>query len=351
MTNRLLAHWREDVGALSLKMPTDPPPTLTDFRYALANHMRAEHEDSGDVLNEDGTWGPPNVGAEGGSGIAFGYACSDSGAVLVAADAVHRRPVFYDWEHWVRQIRYAIAAYDMTHDAKWKRRIIAYDNMARGTLSDDPTTIHLNDPSWIPFSLAQYGAMAQAGPHKGLPWNARAVGWIAYGHAMRLKVDPSAGGRWAQLLLDTCRLAAVQHTGQLVADSDYGKYTRPVQATFQWGILVHAVLALCYQCDQDVPQWIFNGMDAIQALPRLDYYGTMSPVKYAYTENGKLVAYDGPGQSGDPGFAYWSSNCVALAKLTGDRDYWLRRAAKIGPTTNNSEDERKISMLYRGAIQ
>jgi hypothetical protein len=92
-------------------------------------------------------------------------------------------------------------------------------------------------------------------------------------------------------------------------------------------------------------------MDAVLRIPLVDYYGYRSPQKFCYSVNGVLVPEVSAIQGGDPGFAYWSSNCVALARLLpGQRDHFLREAARIGPTTANTEDERKLSMLYRGAI-
>ncbi len=270
--------------------------------------------------------------------------------MLVAAEAVRRRKDFYNWEHWIRQIRYAIAAWEMTHNPRWAEEIIFYDDLARAALSDDPTTIGDVNSNNVPFSLAHYHAMAQARPHVALPWNLRAVGWIAYGYAMRLKVDPGCSHAWGRMLLDTCRLAAVPRTGQLCADAGNGAYNPPCQYTFQWGLAAHGLLACCYQMQQEVPHWLICGMLSIYKLPRLDYYGFQSPVAFAYTLNGELVPLEGPQQHGDPGFAYWSSNCIALNKFFPGES-WIRRAKWIGPQTANSMDERRASMLLRGALR
>jgi len=345
-----LLDFRERYGPLNLRMPVDPWPSQTDFRYALANFLYAPREDSQDALQTDGTWGPKAVGAESGTGVVLGHSTDDLDAVLVAAGAVRRREQFYDWEHWLRQIRYCIAAWEMTHDPYWRDEIIFYDDLARATFTDHPAAY--NPDLWgnsRPFTLTQFFKMAMARPHVALPWNLRAVGEIAYGHAMRLKVDPGYDTTWAETLLATCRMAAVPQTGQLCADDGNGAYSRPVQYNFQWGLGLHGILALIHQTQRGVPAWIFNGMRAIRNLPRLEYYGYQSPVAFVYSEGGRLLPYEGPQQHGDPGFAYWSSNCVALHKITGDRR-WRSRAAEIGPTTANSEDERKSSMLLRGLV-
>ena len=354
MTYTLRPNWRDAFGPLDLKMPVDPSPTMTDFDQALATHQRAVHEDSEDVLNQDGTWGPPDPGVQGGSGIAFGYSSSDLSAVVVAEDATYRRPRRYDFAHWCRQTRYAIAAWEMTHSEKFARRIVYYDTLATGALTSDPETIHLDDPGWIPPTLAQYHAMAQANPGLGLPWQCRSIGHVAYGRAMRHKVDRRLTTAWADMLLETCALAARSGTGQQ-GNWQQGAFKfeeSGIAYTFHEMILAHGVLALCHRLHRSVPYWIFDLMNAVESLPRVDYYGLPSPVSFWSTESGLACASTGwtpEPQHGDPAFAWWSTNCIALYKITGDIA-WKNRAGLIGPTTNTDEQSRKFTMLMRGAI-
>jgi len=331
--------FRTAQGPGDFNAPVDPPPTLTDFRAALAAHQVAFHEDEEDRLNADGTWGGDPWGY-GGSGIAFGYSSSDIDAVLVAEQGCWARPVKYDYSHWIRQIRYSIAAWDMTHDPKFARRLVAYDNMACGQFTDDPATIHLDDPGWIPFTLAQYHAMAQQRPGTGLPADyLRAMAWIGYGKAMRLKIDRKALHSWAEMYLETCALAAHVGTGQMAAG-----YT----STFHEALLVHAVLCLCHRLKMPTPQHVYDMMGTIRALPQMDYYGALSPVRFWKTAEGAAVVGAPPGQQqqGDPAFGYWSTNCVAM------RDpLWLDAATWIGPTANTDENSRKLTLLWRGATK
>lgn len=352
--------WRgsgdQGFGPLCLKMPVDPDPAPGVDWAAVVG--RVFHEDSKDGLNLDGTWGigadgrEGEVGEEGGSGIAAGYACDDLEAVIRAADAVLHRKKRYNLEHWLRQIRFAIAAYEMTGDVKYLQQIIFYDDLARAELTDDRSTIHLGDPSWVPSTLAQFNALSKERPGQGLdyPFNGRAVGEVAYGHAMRLKVDPGCDRAWAHMLLRTCERAAIPHTGQVCADTN--GHDRPTVYLFHQGLLVHGVLALYYQLGLRPPTWIYDWMFSVEHLPRMDQYGFLSPLKFCYTnEQGVLTPEESEVQRGDPGFAYHSWNCVALAKILPDaRAHWLRRAARIGPKTANSQDEKKLSMLLRGAL-
>lgn len=342
----MLADWRQTYGPLSLPMPTDAPPTLADFAAAEANHQRLEHEDAEDCLNEDGSHGPPDVGAVGGSGISFGYSCSDLTAVRVLERAVVRRKQRYDGEHHIRNIRYSIAAWEMTHEPLYARRLAWWDSIATGVMTDDPSTIHLNDPGWVPDTLAQFNAMAAQNPGRALPWNGRWIGWVAYGRAMRHKVDQRVSSKWGFTFLDTCSFAAILRTGQLIADTKYGTFPIPVQYTFHWGILAHGAMAMCHQFKKPAPAWVLAGMKSILHLPVWDYGGSPSMPSYCYTKKGELVPIEHPLQGPDPAHGWWSSNCVALAKL--GHPEWLDVATKFGPTDAGSEQAKKESMLWRG---
>ena len=348
----LRSGWRKDpgFGPLNMPMPIDPAPSLADFEAALAQHLSAIHEDASDLLNPDGTWGPKNdpthwnVNEPGGTGIAVGYACDDLPAVVVAEAACYKRGQWYDGEHWIRQIRYSLAAWEMTHERLFARRVMVYDSHATGVINLDPATVHLDDPGWVPNTLAQYAAMAHQHPHTGLPWNAREMGWTGYGRAARHKVEQALSPLWGLTLVDTCDLAAIPGTGQLVVDTAWGAHPVPVQYTFHWAILAHAVLCLCFRLQLPVPIWIIDGMNALDAVAST--YGGKIP-SYCYTVNGVLVAEVSSLQHPDPAQGYWSHLCTCLEKLR-PHEGWIQRATKYGAWQALDPQSQRDSMLYRG---
>jgi len=350
MPSTIRADWRKETGPGNMPMPHDPPPTLGDFRHALETHQHLDHEDSQDCLNADGTWGPPGVGVQGGSGIAFGYACDDLGAVEVAVGAVRRRVDFYDGEHWIRQIRYAHAAWDMTHDPKYAREIVDYGTKAVTAFPiDGPVT---DDDADVKANLAQYMHYAQKAPHTGLAhqFNGRLVGWYGYSRLMQMKVARTSSA-WSKKLYDLCELAAIPGTGQIVTDTRNGIDQKGVQYGFQAAILIHTILCTCRRMGLPVPRWVANWMHAMYAMPVVDYYGGNSMPAFTYTDtDGTLKAATGPGQQADPGCCYWGHNCAILFLLTGSAS-WLEMANKFGPQTWGDEQSRRDSMLLRGVRQ
>lgn len=338
-TYNLRPDFRNAFGPGDFVMPVDAAPAPhTDFEMADALGLLAFHEDSEDRHNEDGTWGADPWGY-GGSGVALGYSSDDLGAVIVAERGCYKRPVRYNLAHWIRQIRYAIAAWEMTHDTKFARRIVEYDLAATAQMTDDPGTIHLGDPGWIPQTLAQYHAMAQAEPGTGIPAELRQLAWVGYGNLMRLKVDRKASRAWITMLLETCDLAAHAGTGQI---------GRGLTSTFHEALLLHTVLCACHRISRPPPPWAIDLMRTIEFLPRMDYYGLLSPVRFWSTVGGLALPAARPNQQGDPGFAYWSSNCVALHKLEPSHG-WLERGYGIGPTQAVDQNSRMLTMLLRGA--
>lgn len=332
----VVLNWRNTFGPLDMPMPNDGEghPISAD----------GIHEDTEDKLNPDGTWGPPQPYAPGGSGIVMGYSVNDVSNVIIAEEAVHKRPVKYDWEHWIRQIRYAIAAWEMTRQPKYARRINEYWRMAKSSWSETGPVSW--DPSWVPQNIHQYHEMAKANPHTGVWMNLRAAGWIAYSCAMSMKVCPT-GPAWANMFLDTCELAAMPGTGQVVSADRYFHPELPIQYTFHWGILVHGTLALCHRLNRPIPQWIFDGMEAMYKLTPVDYGGHPSIPSYLYTSGGEFHVANIPEQHGDPAHGWWSTNCATLYWLTGD-PIWLTKATKFGPTVSVDEQSRKETMLMRG---
>lgn len=336
----LRPNWPVAFGPGDMPMPNDGPGVPL-------GHW-GEHEDSEDCLNRDGTWGPLAVGSPGGSGIVMGYSVSDLDIVLKAEAGCAKRRYFYDWEHWIRQIRYSIAAWEMTHDPKFARRIVSYDTLATGAYTDDPGTIHLDDPGWVPSTLAQYHAMAQQKPHTGLPWNCRAVGWIAYGRLMRHKCDRSVTRNWINMLLETCELAAMPGTGQQGWFNSPGDPLHGFTYTFHEAILVHAVLCACRRLKLAVPSWVLAWMHAVESAPTIEYpvgSGCASPLSYWKTSGGILTPYVGPLQHGDPAHGWWGTNCAVLEKLVSG---WAAKAGRYGPTEATDEQSRKETMLMRG---
>jgi hypothetical protein len=346
-TLNLRPEFRLAQGPGDFGMPVDPTPPLPDFDAAYANHQLAYHEGWLDRLNEDRTWGSMNPAEQAGSGIVFGYAWDDLPAVLVANIAMDNTVATGfgpDGEHHIRKLRYPIHAWEMTHDQKFARKIVYLDQQVTGAFSETGM-IHLDDPGWIPDTLAQFHAMAQQRPHEGLPWNARKVGWYGYGRLMRHKVDRHCTRAWIDMLLETCKLAAIPGTGQQVAVDDRGD--TGITSTFHEAILIHTVLIACYRFRKTIPRWVLQWMAAVKAAPRLDYYGLYSPVRFWKTVDGRLVPSQTAEQQGDPGFAYWSTNCVALHKLD-PAGGWNNQATLIGPQQATSEDSRQLTLLLRG---
>jgi hypothetical protein len=325
-------------GPLDLRMPDD----------GIGKPIGPDgiHEDNEDRLNADGTWGVADVGSVGGSGICFGYTVADLRNVMVAEDAVFKRHAYYNWEHWIRQIRYSVAAWEMTHATRFAARIASYADLARAAWTGP---VVLGDPSNVPQNIDQALAMAGAAPHSGLPeWMGRACGWVAYGEAMNLKTHRDAPARFARKILAACALAAKHGTGQVVVTQKDGIDQTDVVNVYMQQILVHGVLALCYQLHQDVPGWVFDWMLSVYEQDPVDYYGYPSPPAFVRSRGLRLIPATGPFQGGDSACGWWSSCCVPMHKLTGDR-MWLDIAPKFGPLTKNTEDERKMSMIYRGA--
>jgi hypothetical protein len=350
-------HWRDSATPLNLRMPTDPVPTLIDWQAALANHQHAVHEDSEDCLNVDGTWGPAQVGDAGGSGIYFGYSTADADAVYVWDLAVHARTAWFNYEHWLRQIRAAIVKAEMIRDLSGLRRVLEYANHALLQFNAND----LGGPGYVPKNVNRWLQDAALAPHQGLlgdnaggSFNLRELGEVLYGEAAALKVNPQRDQTFARKCLALLSLAAMPGTGQIARNStpsgNAGIDQSDTQQVFQWGLCVHGALAAAYVLGLQPDQWILDGLSALDALAGsagFTYNGMPGPPQFVRTVNGVYVPATGPGQSGDPAYGYWSSNCVALSKWDASQ---VARATRWGPTVVADEQSRKLSLLYRGAI-
>jgi hypothetical protein len=336
----LVPTWRESFGPLDMRMPDDGVGTPIG--------PDGIHEDNDDCLNPDGTAGPLEPGNPGGTGIVFGYSVADLDNVLRLEAGTYNRPVKYDWEHWIRQIRYSITAWEMTRDPLYARHVVQYWELAHEAWSERGE-VHLGDPGWIPMNIHQYHEMALANPHQGTPMNGRAAGWVAYNCAAAMSVttiDPA----WAEMFLETCELAAIPGTGQVIVDDDYGAHPIPVQYSFHWAILAHGALALCHQMGRPVPDWIVTGMVAMANAPHMTYEGFPSPPSFMYTINGSFVPESSELQAGDPAHGWWSNNCAVLYRMTGSVQ-WLNMASMYGPTENYDEQSKKQTILIRGILR
>ncbi len=338
--------WRLHYGPGNAKMPNDGPmPQLI-----LQPPWPVQHEDFFDSVNQDGTVGPVDVGGVGGSGICFGYANQDIDNVVLLDNGTYARHEWYNWEHWIRQIRYTIARAEMTRDLHAWRRVIQYANHAKDYW--DFNQVYMG-AGWVPDNVNQYLAMALAEPHTGSPVNCRALGWVIYGEAMAHKIQPSRDRTFLLKCLQFLDTAAMHGSGQIGSGPNTGGDPLDqtnVQYAFHTGILIHGVLCACKQLGRDVPQWVIDSMNSLDSLQVMPYYGAPSMPAFSYTVNGKLLPATGIGQHGDPAFAHWSSNCVLLESMQPGVG-WLGRATRWGPVGYTPGDQfaRYYSMLYRGA--
>jgi len=352
--------WRASYGPGDLPMPDDGahvPGSSVDWKEVAASPHglgKVVHEDDEDCLNDDGSWGPDDIphdaGREGGSGVALGYSISDLDAVIVAERAVRLRSIRYDWEHWVRQFRYALAAWEMTRERLYARRLVEYGELAV-SLQGCPAYGEVSyGHGYTPLNLSQLLDEAHNDPQRGLDKvNLRELAWIGYSRLCQMKAAPATPRDWAERFLELCAVAATPGTGQLTRDVRVGiDQSGDVQYSFHWGLIAHTALCAAHRLGRRPPRWVVVGMHAMERLPVVDYYGSPSMPAFCYSVNGLLIPATGPGQDSDPAHGWWSSNCAALAMMTGDKS-WLARAARYGPQDKDSEQSRKESMLLRGA--
>lgn len=350
MTTALRPNWRTHSTPFDMPMPDDGKGTPLHGAYPQV------HEDLQDCINEDGTHGPPNVGEGGGSGIVYGYSVADIDNVVRLEAATHARTDWYNWEHWIRQIRYAIALSDMSRSLPAQRRVLEYANHARAEFDGDG--YFYDGPGWTPSTFSQWLHQAQLHPHTALPGNGipggsanlRVIGWLLYGEAAALKVHPARSPAFAKKGLDMLALAAVPQTGQLLRDANTGGGQldqTDVQHTDHWAMCAMGAMACCKRLALPVPTWVTNGMLSLIDQPKPIYGGYPSMWCFQRTVNGVLVPATGPGQQPAPAHGWWSNLCAVQFWMTGN-PIWRERAPLFGPTKNLDEQSRKQTMLARG---
>ncbi len=295
-------------------MPTDLPPTLTDFRKAWDDGVLAYHEDFLDRLNADHTWGSDNPGETGGSGIVFGYSTSDADAVWAWMHAMDNTTAKPDDEHRIRLLRPYMAGAAMFRDPYPLRRIVALANEAKTRWWLDGQ-YNCN----VPYFLEQ----VQLG--KPMPGNmGRAFGWICWGEAMALKVQPGRSRAFGETCLHLCETAANLWTGQIVQDSDSSITETDVTYTQHWIISMIGATALAYRLGWDVPTWVLTGARCIHEQPAIDYHGQPHPPKFVRTEGQQLVPAGTATVT-----SFYEELCAVLYKMTHDH-VWLERSCKFG---------------------
>lgn len=340
-------------GPLEAVMPLDPDPTPgVDWGSLYFMGVAHAHQDSQDRLNADRTWGTGNPAEYGGSGIGFGYSTDDIGCILVATKALQNTIPGPDQAHGSRRLLYPLAGFSMTHDVYYARRV---QQAAAYQEQWFPMTgpVILDDQGWFPTNLDNLLAYAAAYPHQGLKHiSLRPLGWTLYAkaaeHLCARTLGSAVSTAYMEKALHILDLAAMLPTGQMLSDFDGAHPTdQPGEILFHWGILAVGALACCKRLHKPVPAWVPLHLDALDTLPQVPYYSGTSFPTCVYTDGAALKASTGLGQGGDPAWAYYSSVCAAAYYVSGDPHY-KQRANRWGPTTADTEDNRKISMLLRG---
>lgn len=350
---KLIPNYNLDSGPLSLHLQDDGPGEVFDWEYAYENGIAHQRKDSQDCLNADRTWGPEDVGAEGGSEIAFAGGMSNLQAVTVAARAKHNRKNWFNREHRCRQWIDDFDGWDMTHGREFGTRILEYADAELADLHGygPQGVVSIGTPENVPNNIHQYHEMAVIDPHSGSPMNGREAGWCFYLEAMALKVQPRRNRAYAEMALETCELAAFVGSGQICCGKNTGGGPldqENVVYAFHQTILAIGASALAFRLDRGLPYWVLDWAESLWAQRKsYDYYGSPSSASFYHTQQMALVPATGPGQHGDPAFAWWSSLCVTIWRFTHNYE-WIERAKKWGPTTAADEQSRKFSMLYRG---
>lgn len=322
-------NWRSTFGPLSLVMPNDPVPKPgVNWQAVYDAGGTQEHYDWLDTLRNR-KWFTDNPAEAGGSMIQFGYASEDLDAVQVAIKAFGNS-VEPDDEHLIRWLIYFMALHEMSGNAR-------------------PLATFMSRRLWPLSVLDDMMRQVQAAPGTGLMVNPRAFGWQMYGRAAQMKAARTSS-TWAQKALDLLELAAMP-SGQPTIDTRLGINEINVMYLFHTSILAIGALALCYQLGKPPPEWVIRYALNLYELPTMTAAGWPAPPSFIYTKGSRFKVCTGSGQQPCPGWAYYAPLCVVLEKMDPNGG-WINRAYRFGcGTSANDPQERRDSMLLRGAVQ
>ena len=322
-------------GPINLPMPADAAPNPgVDWNAAWDNHQLVYREDWLDRLNPDHTWGSSNPAEQGGSGIAFGRAYDHMPSTLTQIKAM-ANSVKPDNEHAPREFTDLFEWWERTHDPKAARKI---NTVVSGRIA-----------AWTPTGIPFLDYLMPLANHQGIPVNGREFGWLMWGKAMLHKVTRTSRV-WSVKALDVCERAAIPGTGQVIVDTHVGIDQTGIFYCFHHTILAMGALALSHQLGKPAPKWVLDYALSLHEQPAYGLSAWPSPPSFMYSKGIRLKTATGSAQQPDPGAGYWSSLCVALAKVTGDGE-WINRAYRFGcGVSQNDAQERRDSLLLRGWV-
>lgn len=325
----ILPNWRSTATPFNIPLPNDPPPKPgVNWQAAYDSGATQEHFDWMDSLRNR-KWYTDNPGEAGGSMIQFGYACEDLDAVQVAIKAFGNS-VEPDDEHLIRYLVYFMGLYDMTGNAR-------------------PLVTFMSRRLWPLSVLDDMMRQVQAAPNTGLMVNPRAFGWQMYGRAAQMKAARTSS-TWAQKALDLLELAAMP-SGQPTIDTRLGINETSLFYAFQTSILAIGAASCAYRLGEVIPEWIIRYALNLYEMPTMTAAGWPTMPSFIYTKGSRFKVCTGPGQQPCPGGAYWSALCVVLDKMDPN-GRWIDKAYRFGcGTSQNDAQERRDSMLLRGALQ
>jgi hypothetical protein len=321
-------YWNKYYGPLRLKV--DTTTIVPGSGQALSDAMRAgtfyTNEDSQDALcfPSQGQWGVSDIMSVGGSGITFGPPRGDKllielvgmlllNRALVAYDADTGNPVTierypeptpmmdgiytvwpefqdyfvahrdkYQWmphwfSHYIRQIRYAIAANEMWGVACpfWRRQVKSYGAYAHLCFSDAGTVS--TSPGWDPPTISQFiWKSTQVPPHSGQVsgYIGRPLGWVLWSIAAAHHRAGYLSTRFSTLKARVLNLMdTIACTSGYVSRGAHPPWPADVAQVFEFGILSHGVASLLDKAE-NLPMWITDGFLSVANLGAMfDYYG------------------------------------------------------------------------------
>lgn len=184
-------------------------------------------------------------------------------------------PKPYDWAHYIRQIRYGIAANAQCPTPMVERHLRALAHHAVMAFSHRGPVI--DGPGYTARNIVTYRRMAQKSPHTGIPgtWMGRQMGWCAW--AVRAAQPDFWLDSWYFDARHLCAQAAmptgfIQRNGFDGIDAErHGAWNNTGMdgaQVFEW-----CLLACAFANGDLTPDWIKRGIRQINALPRLSYAG------------------------------------------------------------------------------